>query len=93
MWDWLHGVLVNAPFLVGATGVSPRLSTVRVVESLVIACITAIATFGLFVWQALPVIKAELAAIRVEVQELKQVNVEQDRKLYDHEGRITRGSR
>jgi hypothetical protein len=87
--SWLDG-LKDVPFLIGAAGIRPKLSATRVIESVVIACITAIATFALFVWQALPLIEQRLAQFEVHLERIERVNDEQDRKLYQHEGAIRR---
>lgn len=84
-WLWQHG-----PFVVGAAG-GPRFSATRVFEAVIIAAITAASTFGLFVWQALPVIEAKMAAIERRLDQMEARDYEQDRRIFNHEGRLGNG--
>lgn len=68
----------------------PKLNTPRVVEALVIAAATAGATAFMGLYVALPVLKAEIGALHVEVkrveQRIEQLNAEHVReRVHDHE--------
>ena len=79
-FDWL-------PFVVAATG-SHRVSYTRIIEAVIIAAVTSGATSAAVIWRALPVIEERLSRIEQQLEQFDKRDQEQDRKLYEHEGRL-----
>ena len=80
--DW---ALQHAPFFAMVTGV-PKFSGVRIAEALIIAVVTAGATSFATVWK----LEERLSAQQKQIERLEAKDLEQDRKLYEHEGRLQR---
>lgn len=83
---FLDIVLQHTPFLAMATTGAPKISGVRLIEALIIAVVTAAGTSFATVWR----LEERLVAQQRQIERLERNDLEQDRKLYEHEGRLNR---